>query len=120
MPMEPTPGLQLTPRAAAELCRLAAVGGQPGQACLELLAGSCETWALRLRAGSGGAEPLARADGITLHCRHDQQRLLQGLQLDFQADLNGGGFLIRGSGRIRSCACGAAFTPLLASGPSGG
>ncbi|MEN9878222.1 MAG: hypothetical protein RLZZ158_1261 [Cyanobacteriota bacterium] len=118
--MEPTPGLQLTPRAAAELCRLAAVGGQPGQAYLELLAGSCETWALRLLAGSGGAEPLARADGITLHCRSEQQRLVQGLQLDFQADLNGGGFLIRGSGRIRSCACGAAFTPLLARGTSGG
>ncbi|MFZ4804138.1 MAG: AIR synthase [Synechococcus lacustris] len=118
--MEPTPGLQLTARAAAELCRLAAVGGQPGLAWLELLAGSCETWALRLRAGNGGAEPLARADGITLHCRRAQQGLLQGLQLDYQADLNGGGFLIRGPGRIRSCACGAAFTPLLASGPSGG
>jgi Fe-S cluster assembly iron-binding protein IscA len=119
-PMPKGHSLRVTASAAAELGRQAAVAGTPGMMHLDLVDGSCERWSIRLRPGHLAGNPVARADGITLHCRRDQQRLLLGLQLDFQADLNGGGFLIRGAGRIRSCACGAAFTPLLASGPSGG
>jgi Fe-S cluster assembly iron-binding protein IscA len=110
--MEPAPGLQITARAAAELCRFAARAGQPGRAYLELVAGSCETWALKLSAGAGVGQAMAWADGITLFGRAEQLNLLQGLMLDYQSDLSGGGFLLRGGERIRSCACGSAFTPL--------
>ena len=108
--MDPTAGLRITPRAAAELCRQAARGGYPGSMAIELVAGSCEAWALQLKAGSKG-EALARSDGITLYGPADQLHLLNGLQLDFQCSLSGGGFLLRGGERIRSCPCGAAFTP---------
>lgn len=108
--MDPISGLRITPRAAAELCRQAARGGYPGSMEIELVAGSCEAWALQLRAGSEG-KALARSDGITLYGPADQLHLLNGLQLDFQCSLSGGGFLLRGGERIRSCPCGAAFTP---------
>ncbi|NCU76220.1 MAG: AIR synthase, partial [Synechococcaceae bacterium WB7_1C_051] len=52
-----------------------------------------------------------RSDGITLYGHSHQMQLLQGLQLDFQSSLSGGGFLLRGGEKIRSCPCGAAFTP---------
>ncbi|HBU26691.1 MAG TPA: AIR synthase, partial [Synechococcales bacterium UBA8138] len=47
----------------------------------------------------------------TLYGHSHQLQLLQGLQLDFQSSLSGGGFLLRGGEQIRSCPCGAAFTP---------
>ncbi|MEI6616733.1 MAG: hypothetical protein WCL59_09175, partial [Cyanobium sp. ELA507] len=50
-----------------------------------------------------------RADGITLHAPAPQLPLLTGLQLDYRGDLSGGGFLVRPSSGVRTCACGAAF-----------
>ncbi|OUT73410.1 MAG: AIR synthase [Synechococcus sp. TMED19] len=112
--MEPTPGLQITPGAAAELCRLSIRCGEPGLAHLHLVEGSCEEWALQIRAGTGAGVPLARADGITLHGQSQQASLLRGMQLDYRGDLSGGGFMLRGGDDVRSCACGTAFTRLIA------
>ena len=53
--------------------------------------GSCEAWAIQLRAGTAEAA-IARSDGITLYGHSHQMQLLQGLQLDFQSSLSGGGF----------------------------
>ena len=108
--MNQTAGLKITARAAAELCRQAACGGEPGAMALELVPCSCEAWAIQLRAGTAEAA-IARSDGITLYGHSHQLQLLQGLQLDFQSSLSGGGFLLRGGEQIRSCPCGAAFTP---------
>ncbi len=102
--------LRLTPAAAAELCRQAAVAGTPGLMHLELLEGACEAWAIRLRPGHLAGTPVARADGITLYSPANQLPLLQGLQLDYRGDLSGGGFLVRPGPGVRSCACGAAFS----------
>ena len=79
--MEPKAGFVITPRAAAELCRLSLRAGQPGLVHLNLLEGSCETWALQLRGGTGSGVALARADGITLYGRREQMPLLKDLQL---------------------------------------
>ena len=111
--------LRLTPAAAAELCRQAAVAGTPGMMHLDLLAGSCEQWVIRLRAGHLSGSPVARADGITLYAPTQQQDLLAGLQLDYRGDLSGAGFVMRAAEGIRSCACGASFTPLKGGGPLG-
>ena len=110
--MEPKAGFFITPRAAAELCRLSLRAGQPGLAHLNLVEGSCETWALQLRGGTGSGVALARADGITLYGRREQLALLKDMQLDYRGDLSGGGFLLRGGDDIRSCACGSAFSRL--------
>lgn len=104
--------LRLTPAAAAELCRQAAVAGTPGMMHLDLLPSACEQWVIRLRAGHLAGSPVARADGVTLYAPPQQQDLLAGLQLDYKGDLSGAGFLIRASEGIRSCACGSAFTLL--------
>lgn len=106
------PILKITPRAAAELARLAVFWGSAGNVTLELISGACETWALALGPQRPDAVPMARADGITLRGLPSQETLLRGLVLDFQQDLDGGGFLVRGGERIRSCACGAAFSRL--------
>ncbi|MFN9989369.1 MAG: AIR synthase, partial [Cyanobacteriota bacterium] len=111
MPVPRGQTLRLTSAAAAELCRQAAVAGTPGMMHLDLLAGTCEQWVLRLRAGHLAGSPVARADGITLYAPSHQQDLLAGLQLDYRGDLSGAGFVMRGGEGIRSCACGAAFTP---------
>ena len=102
--------LRLTAAAAAELGRQAAVAGTPGMMHLDLIDGSCERWAIRLRPGHLAGTPIARADGITLFAPADQQGLLTGLSLDYRGDISGGGFLIRPVGSIRACACGAAFS----------
>jgi Fe-S cluster assembly iron-binding protein IscA len=104
--------LRLTAAAAAELCRQAAVAGTPGNMHIDLQAGTCEQWVIRLRAGHLAGVPVARADGITLYAPNAQQPLLAGLQLDYRGDLSGSGFVIHAVEGIRSCACGAAFTPL--------
>jgi Fe-S cluster assembly iron-binding protein IscA len=104
------PGLRITPAAAAELGRQAAVAGTPGLMHLELIQGGCEQWTIRLRPGHLAGTPVARADGITLYAPADQLPLLAGLGLDYRGDLSGGCFLVRGGGGIRSCACGAAFS----------
>lgn len=111
--------LRLSQAAAAELCRQAAVAGTPGMMHLDLLPGTCEQWVIRLRAGHLTGHPIARGDGITLFAPSHQQELLAGLQLDFRGDLSGAGFVVRGAEGIRSCACGAAFTPGKGAWPPG-
>ena len=59
-----------------------------------------------------GGIPVARGDGITLHAPAAQVTKLGGLCLDYRSDLSGGGFLVKASNGIRSCACGSAFTRL--------
>lgn len=102
--------LRITPAAAAELSRQASVAGTPGLMHLDLLEGSCERWAIRLRPGHLAGTPLARADGVTLYAPPGQAALLAGLLLDYKGDLSGGGFLIRASEGMRCCACGASFS----------
>lgn len=102
--------LRLTAAAAAELGRQAAVAGTPGLMHLDLVAGGCEQWSIRLRPGHLAGVPVARADGVTLYAPSDQLPLLAGLSLDYRGDLSGGGFLVRGADGQQSCACGAAFT----------
>ncbi|MEB3201118.1 MAG: AIR synthase [Synechococcaceae cyanobacterium] len=102
--------LRITPSAAAELCRQAAVAGTPGLMHIDLLDGTCERWCIRLRPGHLAGTPVARADGVTLHAPAEQLALLNGLLLDYKGDLSGGGFLVRSGPGGRSCACGAAFS----------
>jgi Fe-S cluster assembly iron-binding protein IscA len=102
--------LRLTAAAAAELGRQAAVAGTPGLMHLDLVEGSCERWAIRLRPGHLAGTPVARADGITLYAPAAQLALLGGLSLDYRGDLSGGGFLVRAAGAVSSCACGASFS----------
>jgi len=111
--------LRITASAAAELCRQAAVAGTPGLMHLDLLEGSCEQWAIRLRPGHLAGTPVARADGVTLYAPANQLSLLTGLQLDYKGDLSGGGFLVRSGEGVRSCACGAAFSPVPGRGTVG-
>ena len=101
--------LRLTAAAAAELGRQAAVAGTPGMMHLDLVEGSCERWAIRLRPGHLAGTPIARADGITLYAPAEQLELVTGLSLDFRGDISGGGFLVRPSDGVVSCACGTAF-----------
>jgi len=110
--MSTAPILRITPRAAAELARLSVCWGSAGVVTLELINGACESWALALGPQRPDAVPMARADGVTLLGLAEQEGLLRGLLLDYQQDLDGGGFLVRGGDRIRSCACGAAFSRL--------
>ena len=102
--------LRLTAAAAAELGRQAAVAGTPGLMHLDLVEGSCERWAIRLRPGHLAGTPVARADGITLYAPVEQLPLLAGLSLDYRGDLSGGGFLVRTGEGVSSCACGASFS----------
>ena len=102
--------LRLTAAAAAELGRQAAVAGTPGLMHLDLVEGGCERWTIRLRPGHLAGVPIARADGVTLYAPDDQLALLAGLSLDYRGDLSGGGFLVRSSAALKSCACGAAFS----------
>ena len=102
--------LRLTASAAAELGRQAAVAGTPGQMHLDLTPGDCARYLVRIRPGQLTGVAVARADGVTLHAPKDQHKLLQGLCLDYRGDLSGGGFLIRSSTAIQTCACGSAFS----------
>lgn len=102
--------LRISGSAAAELCRQAAVAGTPGMMHIDLLQGSCEEWAIRLRPGHLAGTPVARADGITLYAPAEQLGRLTGLQLDYRGDLSGGSFLVRPGEGVRSCACGASFS----------
>ena len=102
--------LRVTAAAAAELGRQAAVAGTPGMMHLDLVDGSCERWAIRLRSGHLAGTPIARADGITLYAPQEQLPLLTGLSLDYRGDISGGGFLVRPGEGVVSCACGSAFS----------
>jgi Fe-S cluster assembly iron-binding protein IscA len=109
--MPKAPGLRISLTAAAELGRQAAVAGTPGMMHLDLVAGGCEAWTLRLRPGHLAGTPVGRADGITLYAPAEQLHLLGGVALDYRGDLNGGGFVVRPGEGIRCCACGTAFSP---------
>ena len=102
--------LRLTPAAAAELCRQAAVAGTPGLMHLDLLEGACEAWAIRLRPAIWPARPWPGPTASPSIPPATQLPLLRGLQLDYKGDLSGGGFLVRSGPGVRSCACGAAFS----------
>ncbi|MFO8237789.1 MAG: AIR synthase [Prochlorococcaceae cyanobacterium] len=108
--------LRLTAAAAAELGRQAAVAGTPGLMHVDLVEGGCEQWTIRLRPGHLAGVPIARSDGVTLHAPPEQAALLTGLSLDYRGDLSGGGFLVRSAEGVRTCACGAAFSPLVERG----
>lgn len=102
--------LRLTANAAAELGRQAAIAGTPGQMHLDLTPGECAQHVIRIRPGQLTGVAVARADGVTLHAPQEQLKLLQGLYLDYRGDLSGGGFVIRSSTAIQTCACGSAFS----------
>jgi Fe-S cluster assembly iron-binding protein IscA len=44
-----------------------------------------------------------------LYAPAEQLELVTGLSLDFRGDISGGGFLVRPSDGVVSCACGTAF-----------
>lgn len=64
---------------------------------------------IRVQPGKNNGVPVARADGVTLYAPSDQLDLLQGLNLNYYADLSGGGFLISTSMGYETCSCGAGF-----------
>ena len=96
--------------AGGERGRPVPVARNPGMLNLDLMAGGCERWAIRLRPGHLAGTPIARADGITLYAPAEQLELLTGLSLDYRGDISGGGFLMRPGEGVVSCACGAAFS----------
>ncbi len=103
--------LTITPTAAAELGRLAAFAGSPGEMYLDLLEDSCgDGWLhIRIQPGHQNGVPIARADGVTLFAPSDQVALVKGLRLSYYGDLSGGGFLISSPDGSESCTCGAGF-----------
>ncbi len=101
---------QITPQAAAELSRLAALTSRPGVASLELQPGGCQSWALIIRAGAVVGEPMARTDGMTLWASRDTVNQLESMRLDHHHDLRGGGFILRGPKDVQFCTCGIAFS----------
>ena len=109
--MENGPRLGITPTAAAELVRQAALAGKPGLMHLDLIKATCdEGWLyIRLQPGECGGVPLARADGITLFAPAGQFHLLSGLILNYYGDLSGGGFLISVPEGAEATACGGGF-----------
>ncbi len=100
----------ITPQAAAELSRQAALTSCPGVASLELQPGGCQNWVLVIRAGVVVGEPMARTDGMTLWAHQDTVNQLESMQLDHHHDLRGGGFILRGPKDVRFCTCGIAFS----------
>ncbi len=101
---------QITPQAAAELSRLAALTARPGVASLELQLGGCQTWVLVIRAGVVVGEPMARTDGITLWASQHTASQLESMHLDHHHDLRGGGFILRGPKDVQFCTCGIGFS----------
>ncbi|AAP99688.1 MULTISPECIES: AIR synthase [Prochlorococcus] len=103
--------LTISKSATAELMRQSAFGGTPGEMHIDLLPDSFEEgWLyIRLRCGSQGGVPIARTDGITLFAPSKQLNLMQGLKLDYFADLSGGGFLISPPEGAEASGCGTGF-----------
>ncbi|KKZ15200.1 MAG: hypothetical protein TH68_01695 [Candidatus Synechococcus spongiarum 142] len=101
---------QITPQAAAELSRQAALTSRPGVASLELQPGGCQGWALIIRAGVVVGDPMARTDGITLWAHQDTVNQLESMHLDHHHDLRGGGFILRGPKDVQFCTCGVSFS----------
>ena len=101
---------RITPQAAAELGRQAALTSRPGVASLELQPGGCRSWVLIIRAGVVVGEPMARTDGITLWASRDTLNQLESMNLDHHHDLRGGGFILRGPEDVEFCTCGISFS----------
>ena len=101
---------QITPQAAAELSRQAALTTRPGIASLELQPGGCQKWVLIIRAGVVVGKPMARTDGITLCANQDTVNKLESMHLDHHHDLRGGGFILRGPKDVQFCTCGIGFS----------
>ena len=101
---------RITPQAAAELSRQAALTSRPGVASLELQPGGCQSWVLVIRAGVVVGEPMARTDGMTLWADQDTADHLESMELDHHHDLRGGGFILRGPKDVQFCTCGVAFS----------
>ncbi len=103
--------LTISETASAELVRQASFAGTPGIMHIDLLEDTCsEGWLhIRIRAGKNNGIPIARTDGVTLYAPSNQLDLLCGLNLNFYADLSGGGFLIRVPPGSEPCSCGAGF-----------
>ncbi|KKZ12095.1 MAG: hypothetical protein TE42_05815 [Candidatus Synechococcus spongiarum SP3] len=101
---------QITPQAAAELIRQAALTSRPGVASLELQPGGCQSWVLVIRTGVVVGEPVARTDGMTLWAHQDTANHLESMHLDHRHDLRGGGFILRGPKDVQFCTCGVAFS----------
>ena len=100
----------VTPQAAAELSRQAALTSRPGVASLELQPGGCQSRVLIVRAGVVVGEPMARTDGITLWAHPETVNQLESMHLDHHQDLRGGGFVLRGPEDVQFCTCGVSFS----------
>ena len=103
--------LAISSSASAELVRQSAFAGTPGVMHIDLLEDTCsEGWLhIRVRAGENGGVPIARTDGITLYAPASQLDLLKGLNLNYYADLSGGGFTICAPEKSEACSCGTGF-----------
>ncbi len=103
--------LTISKSATAELMRQSAFGGTPGEMHIDLLPDSFdEGWLyIRLKCGRQDGVPVARTDGITLFAPSEQLSLLNGLELDYFADLRGGGFLISAPEGAQASASGTGF-----------
>ena len=103
--------LQITPSAAAELCRQSIFAGTPGVMHIDLIEDSkTRGWLfIRVRPGQLRGTPLGRADGVTLYAPKDQLQLFSGLTLNYYGDLSGGGFLISTPIGAERSACGSGF-----------
>ena len=100
--------------AAAELIRQSSLSRTPGLMHLALLTDSFnEGWMhIQLSAGKKQGVPLARTDGITLFAPSDQLKIFKGLNLNYYADLSGGGFLISTPQGAEPSPCGSGFRKL--------
>ncbi len=103
--------LRISKSAIAELIRQSAFGGTPGEMHIDLLPDRFdEGWLfIRLKCGRQDGVPVARTDGITLFAQSEQLTLLHGLELDYFADLTGGGFLISTPEGAQASASGTGF-----------
>ena len=101
---------QITPQAAAELSRQAALTSRPGVASLELSPGGCQSRVLVIRAGVVVGAPMAQTDGMTLWAHQETASQLESMYLDHHHDLRGGGFILRGPKDVQFCTCGVSFS----------
>tara|TARA_B100000131_G_scaffold277865_1_gene281987 strand:+ start:316 stop:672 length:357 start_codon:yes stop_codon:yes gene_type:complete len=103
--------LAISNSAAAELSRLAAFGGSPGNMYIDLVNDlDNEGWLhIKLTAGTSNGSPIARTQGVTLFADPKKFKLFKGLSLDYYSDLSGGGFLISTPKNTLRCSCGSGF-----------
>ncbi|WP_036901101.1 MULTISPECIES: AIR synthase [Prochlorococcus] len=101
----------ISSKASAELVRQSACGDTPGIMNIDFIEDTCSEGWVHIRVGTGrnNGVPIARTDGVTLYAPEAQVDLLKGLELNFYADLSGGGFLISVPTGSEACSCGAGF-----------